>query len=148
MIREATLEDVPAIIEMGQRFFDASGYDGMTSYDPVSASTTYINLIQSPDGILLVHDGENGPDGMTGALLFPFFFNNSHKHGQEVFWWVNPESRGSGVQLFRALENIARERGAKSLAMATVASLESEAVGRIYERFGYSLSDLTYVKAL
>ena len=148
LIRDAKHDDIPAIIVMGQRFFDASGYDDLTDYDEQSAAATFAMLIDSVDGVVLVAEHEGVVVGTAAALVFPFFFNHTHKHAQEFFWWVNDEARGAGVRLMKELEQKSCNLGAQSLTVAAVASLKAEAVGAVYRRAGFCASDSTYVKRL
>jgi GNAT superfamily N-acetyltransferase len=147
MIRDATHADIPAMVDMGQSFFAASGYGDVTEYDPASAACTFAMLIDSPDGVALIAD-DDGPVGTAAALVYPFFFNHSHRHGQELFWWVNPDARGVGAGLLRELEARAVSLGAKSLAVAAVATLRPEALAAFYRRAGFHPSDSSFVKAL
>jgi len=148
IIREATLADVPAVVAMGQRFFDASGYASITSYDHETSRVTFERLISNPDGVIFVADCDGELVGSAAALLFPFFFNANHKHGQEFFWWVDKDARGCGQELRIALEEWAENNGAQSFAVACLASMRPEAVARVYERAGYQLSDSTFVRAM
>ena len=149
MIREAESGDIPAIVEMGVRFHAASGYADITGYDRLSAARTFENLIASPDGMILVWEDEGAITGTAAALAFPFFFNSAHRHAQEFFWWCEPSARGrAGPALLVALEKWAIAVGVQSLALASLASMRPNAVGRLYERAGYRASDATYVKGL
>ena len=149
MIREAEIGDIPAIVAMGERFHAASGYADLAAFDPLSAARTFDRLISSPDGVILVWEEAGEIAGTAAALLFPFFFNARHRHGQEFFWWCDPACRGrAGPALLAALEEWARDNGAQSLALATLASMRPHAVGKLYQRAGYRASDATYVKGL
>lgn len=92
MIRQATVNDLPKLLEMGQRFFDASGYSDVTTFRPEVFAFS-LNTIAS-NGVLLVAD-QDGPVGMAGALVYPFYFSGDTT-AQEVFWWVDPDHRGIG----------------------------------------------------
>jgi GNAT superfamily N-acetyltransferase len=147
MIRAATEEDIPAVLVMGRRFFDLAGCPAIAEWDDASFIMTLKNLIESPDGILLVVERSDRLVGMAGALLFPFYFNTSHRTGQEIFWWVEPEARGrEALALFAALEEQARDAGAESFIMSNVEAMRSEAVARYYRRRGYRAAENTFIK--
>ena len=146
MIREADESDIPAILGMGARFFEAAQINGV-EYQADSVEQTLRHLLASPDGILLVLD-ENGVKGMLGALLFPVYFNLSHKAGQELFWWVNPESRGSGLKLLEAAEQQAKDLGAITFSMIHLHNLMPDALKRVYTSRGYAPSETHYMKVL
>lgn len=149
MIREAESADIPALVEMGEAFFAAAGLDKITTYDKLSTARTLSNLIISPDGVVLVWDREGEPVGMVGALLYPFYFNVRHRHGNELFLWCNADAPArAGVSLIRALERWALDNGAQSFAMTALSQLRPDAVRKLYERDGYHASDATYIKRL
>lgn len=143
MIRPATESDIPALVEMGRRFFDASGYEDITEYDPETVTRTFHLLMNG--GVLLVVDSD-GVVGAAGAMVYPFYFNAAHMTGQELFWWVDPEYRGVGNDLRKALETAVQEKGAKSFSMIALERLNPELVGALYRRAGYRASEHSYIK--
>lgn len=144
MIREATLDDIPVLIGMGERFAAACGLGEIAPYDPESMAATFRHLIESDDGILLM-----SPHGAAGGLVHPAYWNREHRHGQELFWWVEPGSRGGeGIALFHALELAAKSKGARSWAMITLERIKPEVTGRLYQRRGYRPLEHSYVRAL
>jgi GNAT superfamily N-acetyltransferase len=143
VIRPATVADIPRMLEMGRRFFDASGYSEITSFDPESLRATFEGLMMNPDAVVLVTTG-----GMAAALIYPFYFNVGHRTAQEMFWWVDKEHRGIGTQLFDALIAGVKAKGAESLVMIALERLTPEKVGGIYERRGFRLSERSYIKKL
>jgi hypothetical protein len=149
MIRDATEDDIPEILVMGQKFFDLAGWPEIAEWDDASVTATLSHLIASDDGVLLVVEEADGVVGMAGALLYPFYFNTTHRTGQELFWWVEPGARGrESIALFDALENRGREQGAMSFTMITVEGLRSDALERYYRRHGYRAAELSFIKRL
>lgn len=144
MIRAALETDIPALLEMGERFAVAADLHSKTGYDAESTERLFRQLIWSDGGILLVLDAD-GPQGAAGGLVYPCVFNNAHLTGQELFWWVNPEWRGNGLALFHALEEAARVKGVQSWTMASI-GIEDERLDRLYRRAGYHPSDRNYIK--
>lgn len=142
MIREATEADLPELLRMGARFAEAIGMTETVGFDESSVSNLLRQLIESPQGICLVGDGCG-----AGGLVHPSMFNATHLTGQELFWWVEPEKRGRvGIELFRALEKAAQERGAQSWMVSTMEALDFTGAARFYERSGYRASDRNYIK--
>lgn len=148
MIRHATKDDIPACLELGRLFFEASGYAAETEYDPATTAATFTHLITSPDGLLLVAEKESGLVGMAGALAYPHYFNAESKAAQELFWWVQPEARGglTGVRLLQGIESWARDQGCRTLTMICL-TIDSPAE-RVYQRTGYRASERNYIKRL
>lgn len=149
IIRDATKEDIEALVLIGERFFDETRFADVMQFDPGSLRDTLENLITDPDGIVLVADSLTNLIGVAGGLVHPSYFNRDHITGQELFWWVDPDHRGTaGSPLFGALEAEARAKGARSWAMIALATLNPDGVGQFYERHGYRASERTFIKAL
>lgn len=141
-IRKATLADIPRIVDMGRRFFEAMANPLIGDYSEEAAAATAKMLIESDDGILLV-----GPHGMAGALVYPFYMTGQST-AQELFWWVDPDHRGMGQMLLTALESAARAKGAETMTMIALENLNPDAVGAIYRRAGYRPSEHSYIRRL
>lgn len=132
---------------MGAQFAAVSGTP--IAYDAASAEATLRRLIDMPEGCLLVADAGE-VIGMTGAMVHAHYFNASHRTGQELFWWIDPEHRGSkiGLEMFLALESWARSQGAQTFVMGALHAQSPEKVGQFYERNGYAPLEHTYMKVL
>ena len=144
MIRLAEHKDIPLMLAMGQRFFDASGYGSETEFNAEDTEQLFIKLIESHT---LLTDGDGG---MIGFVVFPMFMNTSHVIAQELFWWVDEEKRSSklGLNLLKAAEATAKELGAKSLLMLSLNDLNGDKVNKLYESLGYTKREQTYMRAL
>ena len=145
MMRHATDRDVDRVVEMGRRFITETAY---APHIPVNADKMRElaeNLISSNDGLLLVwDDGARGMSGMLGALVFEHPMSGE-KVCSEMFWWVNPESRGTvGMKMLRYMEKWAVDRGAVKMMMIA----PNERVGRFYERVGYERIETSYQRSL
>jgi GNAT superfamily N-acetyltransferase len=143
VIRPATYSDIPKMLEMGKRFFEASGYSDIAEFDTESLRASFEALLSSDSAVVLVGEG-----AMAAALIYPFYFNANHKTAQEMFWWVDPEQRGIGTQLLDALIAGCKAKGAESLSMIALERLTPEKVGGIYERRGFRPSERSYIKKL
>ena len=148
MIRLATADDMDALLEMGRNFVAATVEDSM-GFDAESLKGTMLALIDSDDGALFVAEGD-GLIGMIGGILYPAYFNKGQKTGQELFWWVEPQSRGGkdAVQLMRALMQWAQEAGAGTFSMLSIEPLRIDSVERLYLRNGFKPLERTYMKVL
>jgi ribosomal protein S18 acetylase RimI-like enzyme len=143
LIRKSTLADLPALVGMGQRFHEASGYGDIAEFDALSFATTLQN---APDAVYLVVEKEGSLVGMAGALVYPFYFNLKHRTAQEIFWWVDPEHRGVGSELFDALLAEVKAMGAQSLSM--IALENATWVGGFYEKRGFRPSERSFIRSL
>lgn len=149
-IRHAEPGDLPAIIDMGRDFFDASGSAEFTTFDDASFVTTVMALMSGlSGGVLLVAEIGEKCVGMAAGICYPFYANHATKCGQELFWYVKPDFRnGVGTALLDELENQALLGGAKVFVTAALAGLRDKAIGRLYERRGYRPAENCFLKRL
>jgi GNAT superfamily N-acetyltransferase len=146
--RAATLNDLPALLQMGRAFFDESGFGAETSLDAESLEKTLRYLIESGEGAVFVAERTGAIVGCAGALRFPYYFNLACSAAQELFWWIAPEHRGSilGVRLLQALERWARDSGCATLTMISLPALEDSPAAALYRRMGYRPSEHNFIK--
>jgi hypothetical protein len=137
LIRPATLDDIPQLLAMGQRFADRAGLVDHVGYNPDHMAGTFQALIEGEAHFLAI-----GERGAIGAMSGPHPFNYAHLIAQEVFWWS--EGR-EGLRLFDAFEAWARER-CHSVRMITLEAVEPDRTARIYERRGYSPLERGFIK--
>lgn len=142
MIREATEADIPEIVAMGRRFFDANKWPDGVLFSPEVTERTVRHLMADDNAVVLVADG-----GMISGVVFPFYFSGQMA-GQEFWWWIDPEHRGGRLafRLFDALENWGRSRGAMFFTMVDLESGGS--VAPFYLRRGYMPMEHHYMRAL
>jgi len=140
MIRNATLSDIPRLLDMGDRFADRARLADHVGWDRESGEKTFRYLIESPDGVLVISD-----DGAAGGLAHPHPFNLSMRVGQEMFWWS--EGKG-GLALLTALEDEARSIGVLYWTMITLEAIRPQATGKLYQRRGYTPLEHSYIKRL
>lgn len=148
MIRVASTNDIPRLIEMGRRFFLEASVLEPVMFDDDSFSRTLNKLITDEGGSVFVAE-EDTIIGFIGGMVYPMFFNAAHLTGQEMFWWVEPDHRkGAGGKLRGALEEWARVKGAKSFTMVALESNRPEAVAAIYKRVGYMPTEHHFMRQL
>jgi len=142
-IRAATEADVSRLMEMGQRFQRETVYCRGTAWDVDQMGKTARGLIAAEDGLLLVATRDEVVIGMFGALIFTHPIT-AERTAAEVFFWVEPESRGYGVRLLRRAEQWAERHGAARMQMIA----PSPEIETFYRRLGYRALEVTYDKAL
>ena len=128
MIREATRDDIPVLLEMGQRFAQKARLLEHVGYDAANMENTFGVMIDAPDHVIFI-----GESGAIGAMSGPHPFNYAHKIAQELFWWS--EGR-EGLRLLTAFEEWAKGF-CQSARMASLHAIKPEATGRLFERRGY-----------
>lgn len=142
MIRPADDSDREWLVAEGKKFFDASGYGEVCEYRPADVMRSLERA-----SILLVDDRHRA---MAAAVLFPFYMDGQTILAQELFWWVSPEHRKSGlaIELLDAMEKTAKALGAKAILMLCIDSLDGERVASIYKRRGYKPAERTFMRKL
>lgn len=149
IIRDATIDDIPAIVAMGRAFHGEAACSDIVAWDDESAAITARNLIEGDDGILIVATIEGESVGMAGGLVHPLYFNHHHRTGQELFWFCPPEHRvGIGMLMLDRLEGAALRLGAQSWSMIALDTVRPQAIGALYRRRGYRASEHSYIKRL
>lgn len=144
MIREATKSDVGQILDLGECFFDKAGWPRVATWDDRSVVNTLQKLSQN--GVLLVAEEGGRVVGIAGAPIGPAYFNDAIRISQELFWYVDPETRGVGLPLMKALEAGCVRKGAHVHLQGAVSGLRDEALDRFYRRQGYAPAERYFIK--
>lgn len=141
----AVAEDIPAMTQMGARFFDTSGLDKWFAYNPNSFAKTLVMLLENPQAVVFYAE-----HGMAAAMAYPCWFNRKHLTAQELFWWVEPEARGGslGEELRQGLEDWAREKGCLTMEMGALDTSRPEVLARYYAQQGYGPKERIFCKRL
>jgi RimJ/RimL family protein N-acetyltransferase len=142
-LREATRSDVPAIVATGQRFIQASSYARALQDNPEQFMAFVAWLIEDPQGQVWVLEHRGSVCGILGATSFVHPMDGLPA-AAEMFWWVDPETRGHGLKLLRAFEAWARARGARKVIVAA----PTPDVERLYERLHYTRVETSYERMI
>jgi len=118
-IREATLDDVGVLLEMGQAFHKESPYASVVPYSHVSMRKTFEALLISDETVFLVCEEEGEVFGAVASVITPMMFNTQVRVTSERFWYTKPEYRNNmaGIRLLKELEKKLIEKGADLLTM-------------------------------
>lgn len=146
-IRPATLDDVPAVVAMSERFYATTSYAQWAAFDPVTVESLAANL--ADNHVMLLAEADGVACGMVGLFVAPFMFNADKLAAYEVVWWVNPEAqgRGAGKALLAAIEPACKARGVDSIQMVHLASSPPQAA-EIYARMGYAHTESSWTKVV
>lgn len=134
MIREAAADDLPALVDMAEKFVNVA-FPG-EAFDQGSEAATIAHLIRAPEGIVLVSER-----GFIAGIVYPVHFNHGVLVGQEIGWWGD-------IDLCPAFESMARELGAKKCLMLALEDRKLRPMTRLYRRMGYRQIEHTFVKEL
>jgi GNAT superfamily N-acetyltransferase len=99
------------------------------------------------DGILLVAEKEDKIRGIIGGRYVEGFMNG--KFTEEILWYVEPEYRGVGKQLYSSFEEQCKTNGCVGIAMSAY-SVNGflKVVERFYLQNGYKEIERKYYKTL
>ena len=143
MIRQAGIDDIPRLVAMGIRFIESSAYAGHIEPNAMSMARLARMLIESENGLVLVYEQDGCALGMIGVMA-TFHPYSGQPVMSEMFWYVEPESRGAGVRLLRAAEQWARDNGVLDSIMIS----PSPKVSAFYQRMGYVPLEEQFIKRL
>lgn len=134
--------------EHGREWWLQTEYSRSVAYDPHSVIATLHTLLEQKL-LLVVEDGLDIV-GFVGGTVVPMYMNLDHKIGAEMFWWVHPGYRRSGIgaMLLEGIERAAKAAGCKFWTMIAMQCMDPEKVGALYERAGYRWVERSYAKEL
>jgi GNAT superfamily N-acetyltransferase len=143
MIRPATRADIPDIVDLGVRHLRDSHYAAFVKPDREHMAAFARMLIEVPCGLLVVAEHDARIIGTIGVMATPHPYSGSLVMS-EMFWYVAPEARGSGVKLLKAAEAWGRSIGARHSIMIAPDSR----VSSFFQRLGYARLEEQFIKAL
>jgi GNAT superfamily N-acetyltransferase len=144
VIREATSDDIPEIVEMGMAFANEGHYRGLFAASRERMQTIAQSMLDSDGMTIIVASDGHDLIGMVGIAVGDHAFSGEKIAGEQ-FWYVKPGSRnGVGQRLMRAAEQWARRQNATRLQMVA----PDDRVGALYTRKGYARLEMTYQKDL
>ena len=140
-LRVATIEDLPIILNLAMKFAKSSPYSEYVNEDKIKKIAEGFLSSEHQDKIILLYDDI----GMIVGLVSPFMFGNN-RVATELAWWIEPNERGkkAGKELLDAFEFWAKKVGCS---IVTMMSLDDK-IGKYYEKRGYKLSEMSYMKEI
>lgn len=134
MIRPATLEDLPRVIDLGAKFHAYSPHR-VFPYDADAFGAFAEKLIEA-GGVFL------SDEGFCGGMLTRLYFSPDTLIAAELFWFAPSE----GKALREAFEAWAKAAGAIGVQCSALADGHERAVDRLYQRAGYERAEIAYLK--
>jgi GNAT superfamily N-acetyltransferase len=147
-VRRAETLDLPSCLDMTARFHAASPISGVAPFDRDGMAATLREMLANPRAGVWLALVDDAPVGIAGALLYPLYFNPAYEVAQELFWWLNPDARGSGAgeKLFQTLQTWAKDNGASAVFMIALADNRVDKMDSFYKRAGFQPMERTYMK--
>lgn len=138
-VRQANQTDIPALVDMGEKFHAMSPHKGMGSYDRAAMSRVLSFMIGSEQCAVFT----NG-SGVIGGTLSPVYFNPAKWQLEENYWWAN----GGGNELLEELIGWATNWGASFIMLSTLENDRSKVIDRYLKRKGFVILERRYMKEL
>lgn len=140
MIRTATNLDVPAIVGMTERL--RASVRSPLEVDIAVTSRFVTALLASPQAVVWVVDGKEGPTGFLAASVGTASISMlpiAVEHG----WWAE---QGGGLPLLKAYLSWASDIGCFAARMSTPP--HNQRAAAILDRLGFDLAEQAWVKVL
>ncbi len=133
----------PWIVVFMKQFEQASSF---VKVDVQHAWKKYQVMMDS--GIARVFIAEGEDEKLQGAIGFLISedLHDGKKTAVETFWFVAPEFRGIGMELFKVFEAEAIKAGCQKLAMIHMTDSYPESLQAFYTRQGYRLIEQHFVR--
>ena len=149
-VRRAVVDDLTVYVRLAQAFHAASPMKEAAGFDVEGYSAFYVNALENPLMALWVAELDGEVVGITGALSYGLYFSPATKIVQELWWWLNPDVRGSGLgkQMLLAIEDWAVAQKASAVFMIALENTDSETMSAVYDRFGYRPIERTFMKGV
>lgn len=143
MIRPATRADIPDIVDLGVRHIGESHYAAFITPDRASMAALARWLVDAPCGLLLIDERAGATQGYIGVAITGHPYSGQPVMS-ELFWYVDRQARGTGLQLLRAAEDWARDLGA----VHSIMIAPDSRVSQLYQRLGYARLEEQFIKPL
>lgn len=141
-IREATLEDVPEMVSIGEAVMAGSEALADLPRDREAMTAYVASFISAKNAAALVFETGNAVVGFILAMVTPSALGGGEIAGKKASWIM--KHPGHGAPLLRAAEAWAASKGATSF----FASLPDPMPRPVMERFGYRAAETVYIKTL
>jgi len=138
MVRNAVLDDVPALTALGARMHGESIY-ARYDYNVEKMSKLFETLIGCPNvGIALVYETEGAiAGGFIGTVTEHYF--GFDLQASDLALFIAPEQRNgtAAVRLIKAYIEEAKRRGAKQIMLGNSTGVDFERVAALFESVGF-----------
>ena len=140
MIRRATLDDLPFMLDIGARFFAYSPWVDMGEYCRARTSNMLASIIESADGFAAVSEY-----GLICGCIANVPFAKNIRLAHEMFWWTKG---ADGMKLLKVFEDWATEKEVSGIVLSHMSARRAEAIKRTFTRKGYVPHENYYIRRL
>ena len=147
-IRRVTERDILDLSILSKQFAKEAKQNGYNlSFKQDRFVDSFMAVVKNPDYYYLVAEVEGEATGFfLGAIYRPMFSEDII--AAEMFWWIDKEHRGRkvAVSMLKSFEDWAKEAGATQVNVSDLQGVKN--LDKLYERLGYTKSEVTYRKDL
>ncbi|KGH26271.1 hypothetical protein P353_22335 [Comamonas testosteroni] len=137
-IRQATLDDLPVLINLGELMHAESPRFSRITFSPARLGHTLAALVQSPMGFVWVTETEAGE--VVGGLMATAFqhWASDDLMTTDLALFLAPEHRGgtAAARLTRKYHQWARDLGAKLIQQGVTTGVHTDQTVQLLERLG------------
>ena len=150
IVREAKLEDLDGYVKLAAMFHAASPMHNFIDFDAEGYANFFVSSLEKTEVKMWLAEKNGEMIGITGAILFPLYFNPSAFAVQELWWWLTPNARGSGAAklMYQRIESWAEEVNAAALFMIALEDDKAQKMEKLYARAGYRPMERTFCKGV
>lgn len=146
-IRQANVNDLPTLADMGEQFYQYSNVKHYVDYDKDSVIRTLAQVLLS--GFLYV--AEHDEDGIVASLagtMSVLWFNAGIPVASEMAWWVEEKHRKSSVaiKLYKKFEQWAFDRGVSRIIMSDLVVDDDTPAAKLFKKMGFSVIERAHIK--
>lgn len=146
-IREATLDDLPALARIGRKFYEEAELSG--EYREERFVESWAKFMGLGIACVLVAEEDDQILGGFAGLIYDSIFTDDLWF-DEVCWYVDPEHRGgtAAMRLFRAAQEWSRDKGVVVMRVGHRVNLMPERLGRFYQAAGFKPSEVLFSREI
>ena len=139
MLRDATLDDIPDLILLGERMHNESIY-ACLRYSPSKVAETFSRLIDSERGLFLVAERAGAIVGFVTASAGEPYFSDEIMVTEHLVY-MTPENRGTitAVRLLMAFVQWAKRFEPKLITAGITTGVTMRESAELYQRIGFDL---------
>jgi GNAT superfamily N-acetyltransferase len=149
IVRQAAVDDLKQYNTLLSKFHANAPISTVIKFDPEGCYSFLLNSLDNSDVCLFVCENESKEIiGVTAAVAYPMYFNPNAFVAQELWWWIEPEHRGSGAGklLYNSLESWAKDKNLNSLFMIALEDRNIDTMLKIYKQKGYTPLERIFIK--
>lgn len=137
MIRDATLDDVPALVELGALMAAESPHYAHLPYSPAKMDRLFHTLIESADGFLMLAEANGVVVGVMAAMIGEHWMSEA-RIATDFGVYLNADHRGSSAaaRMVKRFLKWADERGSMQTTLGISTEVNVDQTARFYALLG------------